>query len=162
MPSPGQCNGQAIAYPLGGTSPYSYLWSAQALSQTTQTAFNLCAGSYNVQITDAHDCQVVHSAKVDTVPPDPLAITPIGADDYVKVYPNPTTGLLMTEIELSETKDLSIEVFDVYGRLVENHFENNFNSGTITLDLADLSNGLYIVSVNTADSKYQTKIQVVH
>ncbi len=51
----GVCNGTATATPAGGTAPYSYLWSN---GQTTQTATGLCAGSYNVTVTDANGCTV--------------------------------------------------------------------------------------------------------
>ncbi len=47
----GQCNGTAIATPVNGTAPFSYLWSN---GQTTQTANSLCAGPYTVTITDVN------------------------------------------------------------------------------------------------------------
>jgi len=46
------CNGYAVASASGGTPPYSYHWN-DAQSQTTDTAFSLCAGSYAVTVTDA-------------------------------------------------------------------------------------------------------------
>jgi gliding motility-associated-like protein len=46
------CNGSATASPVGGTPPYSFLWD-DPRSQTTQTADQLCAGTYCVTITDA-------------------------------------------------------------------------------------------------------------
>ncbi|MCF8459258.1 MAG: tandem-95 repeat protein [Flavobacteriales bacterium] len=52
------CNGSATANPAGGTSPYTYLWSN---GQTTQTATNLCAGIYQVTVTDANGCPVTTS-----------------------------------------------------------------------------------------------------
>ena len=51
-----QSNGSATANPTGGTSPYSYLWSPSAGSQTTQTANNLAPGTYSVTVTDANGC----------------------------------------------------------------------------------------------------------
>ncbi len=47
------CNGTATANPTGGLGPYTYLWD-DVQDQTTQTATNLCAGSYCVTITDAN------------------------------------------------------------------------------------------------------------
>ncbi|MBI1287931.1 MAG: HYR domain-containing protein, partial [Flavobacteriales bacterium] len=52
------CNGWATANPSGGTPPYSYNWSD---GQTTQTASNLCAGTYTVTITDANGCEFTTS-----------------------------------------------------------------------------------------------------
>lgn len=52
------CNGSATANPTGGTVPYTYLWSD---GQTTQTAVGLCAGIYQVTVTDANGCDVTTS-----------------------------------------------------------------------------------------------------
>lgn len=56
------CNGSATANPTGGTAPYSYLWSN---GQTTQTATGLCAGIYQVTITDANGCTVTTSRVIN-------------------------------------------------------------------------------------------------
>ncbi|TAL61785.1 MAG: hypothetical protein EPN85_04025, partial [Bacteroidetes bacterium] len=48
----GQCAGTATATPTSGTSPYTYSWNTVPI-QNTQTATGLCAGNYNVTVTDA-------------------------------------------------------------------------------------------------------------
>lgn len=45
----GVCDGTATITPSGGTPPYTYQWSD---GQTTQTATNLCPGTYTVTVTD--------------------------------------------------------------------------------------------------------------
>ncbi|MBX7095179.1 MAG: gliding motility-associated C-terminal domain-containing protein [Flavobacteriales bacterium] len=52
----GDCNGSASVTANGGTSPYSYQWSAGAGNQTTPVASSLCAGTYSVVVTDANGC----------------------------------------------------------------------------------------------------------
>ena len=49
----GLANGSVNLNAVGGTSPYTYLWNSGA---TTQDIFNLPAGSYSVQVTDANGC----------------------------------------------------------------------------------------------------------
>ncbi|WP_431242797.1 hypothetical protein ACQ9BO_24165 [Flavobacterium sp. P21] len=46
-------NGTATIAPSGGTSPYTYLWSNGA---ATQTITGLTAGTYSVTVTDANSC----------------------------------------------------------------------------------------------------------
>ena len=48
-------NGTAKVTPIGGTPPYSYLWSD---GQVAQTAINLTSGSYTCFITDASGCEI--------------------------------------------------------------------------------------------------------
>lgn len=49
----GAADGTATVTPSGGTPGYTYLWSN---GQTTATATNLIAGSYQVTVTDANGC----------------------------------------------------------------------------------------------------------
>lgn len=54
----GSCNGSVSVNPSGGTMPYSYQWDAAAGNQTAAAAINLCAGTFNVTVTDANGCNV--------------------------------------------------------------------------------------------------------
>lgn len=56
------CNGSATANPTGGTGPYTYAWDN---GQTTQTATGLCAGIYEVTVTDANGCEVTTSIVIN-------------------------------------------------------------------------------------------------
>lgn len=51
----GEDSGEAIANVSGGTLPYTFQWNDINLQQT-DTAFNLLAGSYNVDISDSNGC----------------------------------------------------------------------------------------------------------
>lgn len=48
------CDKTGIATPTGGTAPYTYAWTPGA--QTTQNAVGLCAGTFNVLVTDFNGC----------------------------------------------------------------------------------------------------------
>ncbi len=63
------CDGTATVNPLGGTAPYTYLWD-DPLMQNLQTASNLCAGTYNVIVTDDHGC----TETIDATVGEPLQI----------------------------------------------------------------------------------------
>lgn len=65
----GICNGTAVATPLNGTSPYSYLWS-DPNQQTTQTANGLCADTYQVIVNDVNGCADTAFVTIDE--PDTL------------------------------------------------------------------------------------------
>ena len=49
----GLCDGFGVALGSWGTAPYTYLWST---AETTDSIGGLCAGSYNVVVTDANGC----------------------------------------------------------------------------------------------------------
>jgi Pregnancy-associated plasma protein-A/SprB repeat/Secretion system C-terminal sorting domain len=57
----GEADGSAMAAVTGGTPPYSYLWSTNAM---TASINNLVAGNYFVTVTDANNCQAVENGIV--------------------------------------------------------------------------------------------------
>ena len=56
----GDCTGEATADGADGLAPYTFAWD-DPLSQITQTATGLCAGTYNVVVTDANLCTATTS-----------------------------------------------------------------------------------------------------
>ena len=54
--TPGGSDGSLTANVVGGTSPFSYLWSN---GEMTSTISNLSAGTYSVTITDANACESI-------------------------------------------------------------------------------------------------------
>jgi gliding motility-associated-like protein len=61
----GDCNGTSTTNPIDGIAPYTYLWDN---GQTTQTAVNLCAGTYNVTVTDANGCPASNTITLTNPP----------------------------------------------------------------------------------------------
>jgi gliding motility-associated-like protein len=67
--SVGFCNGQGTVTTLSGVAPFTYQWNDD-LNQTTQTATNLCEGSYQVIVSDANNCSDTLLVNVITIPFD--------------------------------------------------------------------------------------------
>jgi hypothetical protein len=74
----GECTGTATIDVSGGLPPYSYNWDLAANNQTTATATNLCAGVYDVTVSDANGCTVPLS--VEITEPDTLNVLLTGTD----------------------------------------------------------------------------------
>lgn len=66
----GQCTGTGTVTPIGGTPPYTYLWNNLPVPSTTNTATNLCAGNYLVEVKDSNTC--VHYSPVTITQPSPI------------------------------------------------------------------------------------------
>lgn len=69
------CNGAIDITVIGGTVPYSYIWSQ---GDTTKTIYDLCQGKYSVQVTDAHGCKVFM--------PQPISIGKYERLPYLDAY----------------------------------------------------------------------------
>ncbi|MGB1317969.1 MAG: Ig-like domain-containing protein, partial [Flavobacteriales bacterium] len=70
------CDGSATANPTGGTPPFTFLWDDPA-AQTTETAVDLCAGVYQVTVTDSNGC-VVSTSNVINPPSCDLDVNVTG------------------------------------------------------------------------------------
>ncbi len=74
----GICDGYAIVIPAGGVSPYTYTWSSSA--NNTPTENNLCAGTYDLIVTDDSLC-TVDTLSFPINEPVPVAINNVTATD---------------------------------------------------------------------------------
>src|SRR5690606_16220643 len=59
----GDANASATANPVGGTTPYVYVWDDPS-SSTTQSITNLTGGLYSVIVSDSNNCLAVSTANV--------------------------------------------------------------------------------------------------
>ncbi len=64
---PGKMDGSATVNPMGGTLPYSFLWSNL---QNGQQATGLDMGVFAVTVTDAHQCTTSSTVEVHEGPPN--------------------------------------------------------------------------------------------
>ena len=77
----GQSTGSVSVTTMGGTSPYTLLWTG---GSTNQTVSNLATGIYVVTVTDAKGCTSTSSATVTQPAPEDMLsaereIVPVGA-----------------------------------------------------------------------------------
>lgn len=107
-------NGQAFANANGGVPPYNYLWSSNALNQTSTSISGLAPGTYTVVVNDQNGCSSNGSVTVgnstNSLPSAPgqivgsvnvcrnssglvYTVTPVlGATAYLWTLPNGATG----------------------------------------------------------------------
>ncbi len=89
----GDQTGRATVSGSGGTGPYTYLWSNNANSQTTETASSLGIGIYTVTISDVNNCTTTTS--VEIIEPNRLLVDVSGIDVLCKGEPQGTANSLV-------------------------------------------------------------------
>ncbi len=112
------------------------------IGDTGQSFIPTANGSYAVEInkngcTDTSECTLVNT----------LGITQNVFGGLIKIYPNPTTGIVNIDAENYK----GVEVYDVSGRLI-------IKSELRTIDLEEQSKGLYILKVNANGTIKEFKV----
>lgn len=64
----GICDGKAWATASNGAIPYAYDWYTDPAGSTTDTAFNLCVGSYQLAVSDGNGCTDTVAVAVTAIP----------------------------------------------------------------------------------------------
>tara|TARA_B100001250_G_scaffold213982_1_gene183535 strand:+ start:9337 stop:15732 length:6396 start_codon:yes stop_codon:yes gene_type:complete len=211
----GDCDGSISANAIGGTPPYTYIWNN---GQTTQNAIGLCAGFYNVTITDALNCMSIDSGIVNE--PNPLLVNislvgnslvaSIGFSSYqwynangtiipgetsnifypssmggyyvvvtqgiceetsyiidynissinnygegIKIYPNPTTGLITIE---GGNPNAKISIINSLGHQLITTPKSDEQESSRKLDLSDLANGIYLIQIEDDEQIFNYRI----
>jgi len=150
QPDNGTCNGEAHVLFSGGTAPYTFLWNDPE-AQNGQSAFQLCAGDYEVTVTDANGCSLVIPVTIlgtaSLTQLDPLSIN---------VYPNPTNQYLTLESPvLAELK--IIRLWSTDGKTCAVSLKRT-TTNEIQVDLSNLNPGIYFMEVNTENGRIVKKI----
>ncbi len=74
----------------------------------------------------------------------------LSEENKVKVYPNPTNGLVNLEVELVNTSNrVDISIIDAAGRILQRNAYQAFKEGKFNYDLSNLSAGFYFIRVQT-------------
>jgi len=79
-------------------------------------------------------------------------------EDMIKVYPNPTNGLLNIQIN-NYTDVLNIQIFDLNGRRVFSQIVNDFSIER-KIDVQSLQKGIYLLKIDGVDLAFTKKIVI--
>ena len=112
--------------------------------ETNQSFTALNNGNYAVEVTE-NGCTAIS---------DCITISSVGIEENtplneIVIYPNPTNGIV--NIELGELNDVSIQVLDLNGKLMYEHY--NITTPVHQFNLSG-SDGVYFINIGT-DGKYQ-------
>ena len=93
----------------------------------------------------------------ETIIEQALGIDETTSTEYLKVYPNPTTGEVTIEINSQDSDELNtIWVYDFHGRLIQQ--QKMIGSGKKELDLSAHPHGMYLIRAIHGDKSETVKV----
>ncbi len=155
------CAGQSAVLTANPGAGYSYQWRKNhgAVNGATSQAYTVsAAGKYRVQVTDSNGCVKLSNADTVVVPCKEGENGDASEEDLeldVIVFPNPSSGDFVFEIQNAKTEKISINVYDVIGKEVES--ENTFNSKFIIRN-SQLTPGIYSAEVTDGNNRKVFKL----
>ena len=148
-----------VASITGGTPPYSYVWNTGA---ETLILSNLVSGNYNIIVVDQNGCQ---KAAVGAFEENASPIQNVNKlTGSLIVAPNPaTTDFAKLILTLEKAETIQITLNDISGKLlISNQVESKIGLNSYPLNLSELSNGIYFVSVSANGLRESAKLVVNH
>lgn len=146
-------NAIVMANVTGGTGPYTYLWNNAVT--TSYIKFVYVGNTVSLTVTDAHGCQVTLNY---TITPGSVTNPSFESEFYaylsqlsvevkeMNIYPNPTVnGNFFVEFNGYDTQNMLIQLFDSYGRLVNDYTITNAGQSIIEVRMTTYSSGVYMV-----------------
>ncbi|MEM9887275.1 MAG: T9SS type A sorting domain-containing protein [Bacteroidota bacterium] len=96
-------------------------------------------------------------------PADAIVLKRTLVDDEIKVFPNPTNGLVNIAYQTGETKNVIVNVTDIFGStLVRQTSLLNAGDNQLTLTLDDLPSGVYFINISDGITQKQIHRIVKH
>ncbi|MDF1696180.1 MAG: T9SS type A sorting domain-containing protein [Saprospiraceae bacterium] len=87
----------------------------------------------------------------------------INEDLGVQIFPSPASTQVNIDLNLAElSKDVSIELMDVAGNKIGQYNYKNIKKDRLTLDVSELTGGMYLINVRTEAGMTSKKISVIH
>ncbi|RMG88184.1 MAG: T9SS C-terminal target domain-containing protein, partial [Bacteroidetes bacterium] len=146
--------GMVVASADQGFPPYAFEWSTGAIGDTLH---DIPAGIYQVTVTDAQGCQVVHSVEVSMV----NQVSGVSGGQ-VWLFPNPTTDRLFLRHENFFTAPGEVVISDFRGQIAARRKIEARTNGEEVFDLSGYPPGVYILRIWTPDGQvYVRKVVVV-
>ena len=151
----GANDGTTSVIASGGTPPYvSYQWD-DASSQTTASASNLSAGTYNVVVTDSEGCTQIIGVDVDLG----NGIRDIELNKF-QLYPNPANKELTISFETEDSDEYKVILYSTLGKILFEERAITTLRYKNTLDVSMLASGIYFIEVSSEKGKVLGKVTV--
>ncbi len=154
--------GANVNFNSTGSTGVTYSWDFGDGGNSTQPnpAYSYSAvGVYTVVMTTT----LGNCSSTDTLIIEVLADVGIGETELsnaVSIYPNPTNGIVNLNIDLEQSQDIRITVFNAIGEVVTTMENKSVATKTYVFDLSSEAKGFYFFNVQTEQGTITKRVML--
>lgn len=141
---------------LSSTGPFTL-----NTGDTIVIAYGIAAGNgLDSLINTAVRMQELYDSNPLFVEENLISVTP---ENLFNLTPNPSFGQIRCSFKLLESSNVSLEVFDLQGRVIwsSGNIHADEGNNTITLDLTDLNNGIYFINMKSGEFSLSRRLTLI-
>ncbi len=149
-----------------GTTGQNYIWSfgdgdSAFVENPTYTYFNNGAAETSYLVT----LIVYNLCGIDSITYEIKVGLNVGAEEYslreaLRVYPNPSNGMFNLELNLNAPEEVNYMLTDVQGKQLLTKSLGEDNTLRDELNLSDLANGVYYLTVQAGEDQTVTRLVI--
>lgn len=79
-------------------------------------------------------------------------------ENATHIYPNPSSGVVFLQVNLANTKDLNVEVYNMLGVLIDVYSVKGVLAGDVKIDLTKHPSGIYLLKIRTDKTTISKKV----
>ena len=137
------------------------MWFVSRYTSAAPGQYQIC-----LTITDANGCVDTHCnsyyltktgqtiVQLEVRPPNTSSVEELDLAEYIQVYPNPARNELNVNYSFNN-EVAELRIYNNIGQLVN---QQQLNFGNNTLQLNNLSNGIFFVEITTREGVFRKKI----
>ena len=143
---------------IGGTSPYTYIWSNGELTEN----ITVSAGTYTVTVIDANGCEAIDSFTVNSFAPklaSAIEDNQLEQSLIIHVYPVPFKEYLVIEFNSKSSSRATLKLMDLFGRAIQGVLVDvhpGANKFIMHLE-HDIPSGMYFLELKTTEQEIAVK-----
>jgi len=137
----------------------SYTFTPYTLNTVLGSTYNLCA--YPTVIGETNFDNDTACITVTGDFPNIIGQTSIGSN-LINVFPNPANSVLNFDLDLEQSENVRIEMYDIIGKMIKAENLGSVQAGKqiMPISISDLANGNYVFRVLIGSKSFRTNIIV--
>jgi hypothetical protein len=131
-----------------------YFWANSSQGTGYLRIYDVASGSSLLTFEREFGKSVIYSFTYGTA----VNVDEIDVESQFEVYPNPSNGQFLIDLELAERSDAELIIYDLSGREIQRKQLSEIREASVSFDLSSEPNGVYYCTLSSNDTRITKKI----